>query len=411
MAESIRHARSVSPWLIPNKGGTAGDLHALTNTNKTSSQDEERISFVGTSDECVDKSLPEVTVSFPQAERGEIDTYLKLANLSSEPVGGIDLLDFSSALVDYYEYQRDSEAGTIERTVWVPKLAISSLSLDIADPEARVERTIELTSDNKIILGYGQKFGIHKKVTAGSGVSGSYAIDLSDPEPIVDPNESGVYVLRLDRTRDGETETLTLGTDYTFNTSTDDITVLAADGGDVYNVYYSAASFGTGGDPTTPDPLPTPCFIKADSVTVLISDGNEEIELTKLTSLSITATINRIDESVIGSDEKVLREIDDTPVDVSFGGRVKNSEILEAFMGHLDDDWGIVDIKKFLSNVRVTVKLYSDSTKSTFLLGYQVDGLSFQGDDEGFDAGDFGAFSVDASSSNLLITTTEADLT
>ena len=408
MSEIIRHGRSVSPWLIPNTGGTAGDVHGLTNTSKTTSQDEERIPFISTSDECVDKAIPEATLSLPQAERGEIGTYLKLANLSAEPVDGIDLLDFSSALVDYFEYQRDSEDGTVERTVWLPKLAISSLGIDIADPEARVERSIELTGDNKHILAYDNKYGIHLKITFGTGDT---TIDVSDPEPTADPNNSGAYILRLDRTRAGVTESLTLTTDYTYNPGTDLITIVDPDPGDVFNVYYSSDSWGTGGDITTKDPLPTPCFIKADSVTVLISDGSEEIELDKLTSASITATINRIDESVIGNNERVLREIDDTPVDVSLSGRVKDANILEAFMGHVDDNWGITDINEYLSTVRITFKMYSDSTKSTFLIGYQVSDLSFTGDDETFDAGDFGTFSVDCSASNLLITTDESNLT
>ncbi len=143
----------------------------------------------------------------------------------------------------------------------------------------------------------------------------------------------------------------------------------------------------------------------------MISDGNEEIELELLTSLSLGASIERIDEGVIGNDEKILKEISNTPVTVALSGRVKNAQVLEAFMGHLDDDWGITDVKKFLDNVRVTVKIYSDSTKDTFLIGYQVSGLSFTDDSEDFTANEFGTLDVNASSTNMLITTDEADLT
>lgn len=408
MAEIIRHARSVSPWIIPNKGGTAGDIHGLSNVNTATSQSSDDIFVVGKDTRCgVDKGIPEATVTFPQFERGEIDTYLKLANLSAEPVGGLDLLDFSSALVDYFQYERDAFEGNIEQTKWFPKLAISSLSIDIADPEANIERSIELTGDNKFELSHDNKYGIHQKVTFASGDT---TIDVSDPAPTIDPNNSGVYILRVDRTRAGETESLTLGTDYTYNNGTMEITITSPSSGDVYNVYYSSDDWGTGGDPTSTDSA-SPCVLKADSVTVLISDGNEEVVLDKLTSLSLSATITRLDEGVIGSDEKVLREIDETPVDVSLTGRVKNSEILTAFMGHVNDNWGITDINKYLETVRVTVKIYSDETKSTFLIGYQVDGLSFTDDSHDFTAGDFGTMTVNASSDNLLITTTEGDLT
>lgn len=412
MADSIRHARAVSPWFIPNKGGVARDLHGITNITGGASVDSEDIFVVGKSDKCAtDKAIPSATVSVTQLERGEILSYLTLANLDSEPVGGLDLLDFSEALVDVALYEREEFDGTVEQTVWFPKMAISSLSIDIADPEARIERSFELIGDNEHHLQYDNKILLHMEQTAPSGTSGSYPIDLtSTGVAALDPNNSGAYMLRVDRTRDGSTETLTLGTDYTYNPSGEVLTITAAEGDDVYNVYFSSDAFGPDGDPTSVDTA-SPCFLKADSVTVLVSDGNEEIELELLTSVSISATIERIDEGVIGNDEKVLKEISSTPVTVALSGRVRHVEVLEAFMGHLDDEWGITDVKRFLDNVRITVKIYSDSTKSTFLLGYQTSGLSFTDDSQDFTANEFGTLDVNASSTNLLITTTEADLT
>lgn len=409
MADSIRHARSVSPWFIPNKGGSASNLHGITNISGGASVDSEDVFVVGKSNKCAtDKSIPDATVSITQLERGEINSYLTLANLDDEPVGGITLLDFSDALVDIVLYGKDEFDGVIEKTVWFPKMAISSLGLDIADPEARLERSFEFIGDNEFNLQYDNKILVHVKNTAPSGTSGAYNIDLtSSGIPATDPNNSGAYMLRVDRTRSGETETLVLGTDYTYTVSGEVLNIVSALTGDVYNIYYSSNAFT---DPTSVDSA-TDCFIKADSVTVLISDGNEEISLDLLTSLSISASVERIDEGVIGNNEKILKEISSTPVTVSLSGRVKASEILEAFMGHLDDEWGITDTTRFLDNVRVTVKIYSDATKSTFLLGYQTSGLSFTDDTQDFTANEFGTVDVNASSTNLLITTTEADLT
>lgn len=412
MADSIRHSRSVSPWFIPNKGGSASDLHGITNITGGSSVDSTDVFVVGKSDKCAtDKAIPQATIAVKQLERGEIESYLTLANLADEPVGGLDLLDFSNALVDVALYERANFDGTIEQTNWFPKMAISSLTLDIADPEARIERSFDLTGDNEHQLNYDNKILIHKVDTAPSGTSGSYQIDLTSVGiPATDPNNSGAYMLRVDRTRDDETETLDLGTDYTYNTSGEVLTITSAEGDDVYNIYFSSDAFGIDGDPTSVDSA-SPCFLKADSVTVLISDTDEELELDLLTSLSIKATINRIDEGVIGNDEKILKEISDTPVDVSLSGRVKDSTILEAFMGHLNDSWGVTDVKLFLDTVRITVKIYSDATKDTFLIGYQTTGLSFKSDSQDFTANEFGTLDVSASSTNLLITTTEADLT
>jgi hypothetical protein len=320
MADSIRHARAVSPWFVPNKAGTSRDLHGITSITGGVSVDSEDVFVVGKKVKCgTDKSTPESSITVTQLERGEINSYLTLANLAAEPSGGLDLDDFSAALVDVFLYSKDAFNGNLEKTLWFPKTAIASLSLDIADAEARLERSFELTGDNKHELQYGNKYGIATTDTAPSGTSGNYVIDLSDPAPVEDPNNSGQYMLRVDRTRSGTTTTLTVTTDFTYSSGSSELTILSATSGDVYHIYYSAASFGTGGDPTTVDST-TPCFLNADTVTVLISDGTTEVELDKLTSLSLSASLNRIDENVIGKEERELREIEDTPVTVSLTG-------------------------------------------------------------------------------------------
>lgn len=412
MADAILHARAVSPWFVPNKGGTARDLHGLSNISLGSSVDSEDVFVIGKQDKCAtDKSTPEATVSATQYERGEINSYLTLANLDALPSGGMDLNDFSAALVDVVLYERDEFDGTIVGTKWVPKTAISSLAIDISDPESRIERSFELAGNNKHELSGDNAILVHVKATAGSGVSGNFVIDVTDyGVPAADPNNSGAYILRVDRTRDGETVEIALTTDYTYNPTGEVVTILAAETDDVYNVYFSTDDFGVEGDPTTVDTA-DPCFLKANSVRVLLSDGTTELELDILTSLSISASIERIDESVIGSDEYVLREISATPVEVSLSGRVKDSTILDAFMGKLAAGAGITDINKYLDNVRVTVLIYSDSTKSTFLLGYQTDGLSFTSDGQDITAGEFGTLDVSASSTNLLISNQIADMT
>lgn len=407
MADAIRHARSVSPWFIPNKGGNPSNLHGITSITGGSSVASEDVFVMGKSEKCAtDKDIPESTLSITQLERGEIASYLTLANLDAEPVGGLDLLDFGNALVDVALYERDSFSGAVEQTFWFPKMAISSLGLDIADPEARIERSFDLIGDNELQLNYTNKILIHKNDVAGSGVAGAYPIDLTSAGiPELDPNNSGAYILRVDRTRAGVTETITA---YTYNPVGEILTITSALTGDEYNIYYSAAAFGT--DPTSVDSA-SPCFLKADSVTVLLSDGTTEVALDLLTSLSISGTFERIDESVIGNDEKILREIQSTTVDVALNGRVKESTFAEAFMGQLGNNWGITDVKKFLDNVRLTVKIYSDSTKATFLIGYQVDNLSFTDDSQAFTANEFGTLDVSATSTNMKITTTEGDLT
>ena len=410
MADEILHSRAISPWFIPNKGGSGDDLHGLTDVGDDPSVASEDVNVIGKKLKCgTDTETPEITIPLTLLERGEIDSYLTLANLDSEPAGGFDLLDFNSSLVDTVYYLKDEFNGNLIASMWSPKCAVSSITLNIDDPEARITRDIELSSDDRRVLLGNNKYLIHVEDTAPSGTSGSYIINVSDPVPIVDPNPTALYMLRIDRTRSGETVTLTEVTDYTYTVVGEDIDILSALADDVYNVYYSASSFGGAGDPTTVD-NDSICFLKAENITVLISDGTTELEMDRLSSLTLTATLNRIDESVLGDDERVLREIDDTPVTVDLSGRIKNWNGEKAFMNQLADTEVISSVKLFNDNIKVTVKIYDNANKDIFLIGYQIDNLSYTDGSFSASATEFATMDISAQSDDLLITATEGNL-
>ncbi|KKL45364.1 hypothetical protein LCGC14_2356450, partial [marine sediment metagenome] len=306
-------------------------------------------------------------------------------------------------------YIKDAFDGNLVSSMWMPKCAINSLAINFDDPKGRITRDIEVGSDDRRIFLGGNKYLIRVEDTAASGVSGNYVIEISDPAPVVDPNNVGVYVLRIDRTRGSTTTSLTITTDYTYDNSPKEITVVAAIAGDVYNVYYSAASFGSAGDPTTVD-SDSICFLKAENITVLIDDGSTEQEMDRLSSLSISVTFNRIDENVLGNDERILREISDTPVTVSFSGRLKNYYDEKAWMVELGNTDVISSVKLFSDDVKITVKIFNNADKDTFLIGYQIDNLSYTDGSFSTAANEFGTMDVTAEGDNLVITTTELDL-
>ena len=408
--DDIRHARAISPWIIPNKGGSPDDLHGLTDIGGDPSVGSEKVYVMGKKASCgTDTETPEVTIPLTLLERGEIDSYLTLSNLDSKPAGGFDLLDFNSSLVDVVYYMKDEYDGTVDASIWMPKCTVNSINLNIDDPEARITREIELGSDDRQVLLGNNAFLIHVEDTAPSGTAGNYVIDISDPVPIVDPENAGVFVLRLDRTRAGETTSLTKTTDYTFNDPTDEITIIAALADDVFNVYYSASSFGTGGDPTSID-SDSICFLKAENVTILIDDGTNEVEMDRVSSLTLSATLNRIDENVVGNDERILREISDTPVTVDFSARVKNYNGEKAFMNALGDTSVISSVKSFLTNIKITIKIYNNADKDTLLIAYQVADLSYTDGSFSSSANEFATMDVSAESDDVLITDSAGDL-
>lgn len=410
MAQEIRHAASVKPITIPVLADVDPDnVDRCQSFSGGVSQPKEDVYELGRKVKvCTDKDTLEATASITQLEYGTLDTFLQLANLSAKPSGGITLSDFDDARTDIYQPGKDEYNGNVEQTLWLQKMVLDSFSLSI-DAEERIERTFELSGDFFKVLREGNKYLIFKTDDAPSGTSGNYDIVLNDPAPVEDPNNSGDYMLQVYRIRSGEATELVKTTDYTYNNGTNTLTILSALASDHYRIWYSAASYGTAGDPFVENDIDD-CYIKADSVTVLIDDGtNPAVELTRLTAFSIDATLNRIDEGVVGSDEKIIKDVESSEVSVSLSGYNKNSLIEEVLMNQAGQSWGIIDVSRF-GEVDVIVKIYEDSTKSTFKIGYKMTGLTFDDKSKDYTANEFGDKSVNLSSDNLLITDSEGDL-
>lgn len=409
--QAIRHASAVKPLTIPvNSDVSRDNMDRVQSISGGVSQPSEDVFELGRLDKvCTDEGILDSTLSITQLEYGTIDSFLQFAGLSAEPVGGLTLSDFNTALTDLQQPGKTEFGGTVEQTLWLQKLSVDSISLDFADPEAKIERTFELSGDKYKMLRKANKYLIFVEDDAATGVSGNYVINISDPAPVEDPNNTGVYVLQLYRIRSGVATELALTTDYTFNQPSNEITILSANAFDNYRIWYSAGSYGSAGDPTELNDVDD-CFLKAESITVFIDDGvHAAVELDLLTSLSIAATLNRIDEGVLGNDEKILRDVETTEVTLSLDGRIKDSTIEEVLMGEAGQDHGIIDADLF-GEVSVVVKIYEDSTKTTFKMGYKMTGLTFSDESKDFDANAFGTKPVSLSGTNLLITAIEGNL-
>lgn len=406
MANEIRHASATKPIVIPWNGDT--QLQNIDRVQAISggvNQPSENVYEIGRLEKvCTDLKILEESCSLTQLEYGEIDFYLALANLSSKPSGGLTLSDFDASLVDIISVGKDKFNGSMEQTLWLPKLSLNSLSLNIPDADSRIERTFELGGDFFRILKHDNKVYLHKIFTVPSGYSESaYDIVLNDPAPVVNPNVANQYIERVIRVRSGETSELHLTTDYTWTNGTTTLSVLSADSGDIIKVVYTAASFGTAGDYTALNDADL-CYITADSVRVTLQSGTgQEVELTRLTGLNISATLNRISEGVIGLQEKLLKNVESYEVTVALDGRVKDATIEEVLMGQAGNDWGIIDPNFFKTNLTLRVYIYEDALKSTFKLGYKVSGLAFTDTTQDANANEFWTSGINLSSDNLLI--------
>jgi hypothetical protein len=414
MGQIIRHSKANKPRMYPYNSDVApSDMDRVQSFSGGGNQPFEMLYEWGREEKmAVDMGILESTVTSTQLESGSMDTYLKLANLSSVPVGGLDLDDFSNAKIDIITVGKDDYEGNLEQTLWLPKLSLNSITVSVADAEAKVERSYELSGDILRRLRGDNKYFIYKRDEVESGYSEDpYDITLTDPIPVVDPNHAGIYIMRLLRIRSGVTSELVLTTDYTYTNLTHVLQVLEATSGDIYKIYYTSDSWGTAGDPTSLNDADD-YFLDADSVTVTLQSGTgTEVEMDLLTSLNIVAALNRMSEAVIGSDEKILKEVESKTTTVTLGGRVKNSTIEEVLMGQAGSDWGIIDAQLFKDDITVRLKVYEDETKTTFKIGYKSTNLFMTSttQDEG-GANEFLSENVTLQSDNLLISDNESDI-
>ena len=410
---SIRHASATKPRVIPWNGSTQPiDIDRVQAISGGVNQPQELVYEVGRLDKvCTDLKILEEKCSLTQLEYGEVDFYLALANKATLPSGGLQLSDFDDALVDIISVGKDKFGGTMEQTLWLPKLSLNSLAFNIANADARIERTFDLGGDFFKILKANNKIFMQKIYTVPSGFAAApYAIVISDPAPVLDPNVATKYIQRVLRVRAGVTTELEVTTDYTWTNGTTTLSVLLATTGDILKVVYTAASFGTGGDYTTLNDADL-CYINADSVKVTLQSGvGTEVELDRLTSLNLTATLNRISEAVIGLNEKLLKNVQTYDVKVALNGRVKDATIEEVLMGQAGTNYGIIDPNFFKTDLVLRVYVYEDATKSTFKLGYKVTGLAFSDNTQDASANDFWSNGINLSSDNMLISDVEIDI-
>jgi len=407
---TIRHASAFKPLSVPVLADVPmANWDRVQSFAATTTQPLENLYELGRLPKMVsDKDILETTLSISQFEYGEVDSFLQIANLAAEPSGGFELADFDAGRLDFISPGKDVYQGTVEQTLWMENMSLDSLGIEI-NANDRLMRTFEFSGERAKIARNANKYVIFKEDDAPSGTSGSYAIVLNDPAPVVNPNVAGEYILKVYRVRAGVATELAITTDYTWTNGTTTLTILAGLASDNYRIWYTAGSYGSAGDPEVLNDVDA-YYLRSENVTVTIDDGvNTPVELTALTSLSITATFNRTEEAVIGTVEKI-KDTESYDVAVALGGFVKSFPIEEAFMGQAGQSWGLIDYSLF-DEVEIVVKVYGEAAKSNFIIGYKIPGVVFaDSNSNSFDANAFGSGDINCSGDELIISTDISDM-
>jgi len=288
--------------------------------------------------------------------------------------------DFKTPTFDIAAFLTDDD-GTFRGTLVYPKLRTSGFSINISDPDATIERTFDLVGEQHLVWQGANKYYIHVEHTAGSG--NDDVVDLSARTPVIDPDidvsktDAEKYIHRVVRIRSGVSTELDLSSDVTYNTGTEELTILDVQTGDIFKTWHtSSAAPATLFTPNDTDPS----ALNADSAEIFLylpasGSPTQSDKILRLQSATIDVTFDREDLKEIGNSQVVQRSVIDSTVNVTLGRILEQFTIEEVLRGEAPG-YGKIDVEKLTDNASLIIKIYEDNTKTTLKYGFKADNLS-----------------------------------
>lgn len=388
--------------VVPTEIDRLQELSASSTLNRTKIEELGREGLVDWK-----KATPSVSVTLRQLEYGSFEFWQQLANVASTDTK-IEAKDFKTSLGDIAGYETDDD-GTFLSTVWYPKLKLSGFGISIGDPDAIAERTFNLVGEDRIILKGTGKYlislidsasAVGHQIVIGSGGFADY------PAPVEDQDNSGNYFLRCVRYRSSVATELTEGTDYTWDNGIQTITIDGSADGDVYRYIYSAASYITDEEPFTANDSDL-ASITADSVSIYLGSGSEY--LYKLQSVSCDVSLDRFDVREIGNGSVVKEGARDITTNITLGRILEDYTVDQVLRGE-GSTYRKLDIKKFIDELTLVIKFYSDDGKGIFKCGMKWTDLAPASLDDANSLNDYSTSGISMVGESMFLTSDENEL-
>lgn len=406
---SIVHAGYFKPRIyVYNYDVTPANVDRLQSFTGSPTLPVDQLYEIGRYDKlCSQKRPPEVPISQEQFEYGSLEYYLKLAGKSSGDT--VELEDFDDTFFDFVGYEGMSETD-FRSSILFPKARLNGFGLNLAGPEDIIKRSFDFTADSKIIFQNDNKYWVYKRfiVESGNVASGNISnFTVDDPDPVQDPDTTK-YFHRILRIRGG-VATLLDSTDYTFTPGTGNLAVNNSQIADVIKVYYTSSIYIIGQEYHTLNDVDD-CAYRAYNASIYLIDGVSSNYVHMLTSLSLGVSFDRQDVKELGNKNTQETGIRTRDVTISTTGFDKNYTFQEILRGVEGTNYGKIDIEKFKDTLAIVVKIYDNSDKDTFKIGYQTTGLAVESLEKGVPVNDFVTKNLTLKSDNLKITTDESSL-
>jgi len=376
------HSSYYQPRVFPLYGDVApAEIDRAQAIDPTTTLNREKVEEIGR-DGVVGykKGSPTVAYRLTQLEYGSMEFFRKITN-KEDSVTTITLADFKTPAFDVCAYLTDDD-GTFLGTKVYPKLRTSGFSVNIADPDAIIERSFDFVGEEAFDLQGNNKYYIYETKTCASGSDDE--VDLSARPPVADPDVDGgatdeeKFIYRVVRvTSAGVSTELTVTTDYTYSDSTKVLTLASVATDDVIKVWYSSgtapATLFTNNDADA-------TAISADSCSIYLyipASGKPSSSdyIYRLQSVTIDVTFEREDLKEIGNKRVVQRGVTDQTVSVTLGEILESFTVEEVLAGQASG-YGKIDVENLTDSATLIVKVFEDNTKSTFKYGFKAEGLS-----------------------------------
>jgi len=374
-------ASKYRPRIFPINGDVASaEIDRAQAIDSTISLNRDRIDEIGREDAVgYMKKSPTVGYKLTQLEYGSMEFFEKLVNSESHGESGEDAIsndDFKESYFDICAFLTDDD-GTFRGTMWYPALRTAGFSITIGDPQAMIERSFDFVGEQAIIWQGVNKYLIVDSHTCETGDDN--VINLTAKTPVVDPDNAGVYMLRVIRVSGAVSTELALTTDYTYNDGTQDLTILSVTEGDVIKYWYTygteeLANVQFSNNDSSPAGLLGDCASIYLYVPATGKPGASDY-VYRVQSISFDVKFDREDLREIGNKNVVQRGIKNTTVTATLGRILDQFTIEEVLRGEASG-YGKIDVAEFSDDISLIVKIFTDNTKSTLAYGFRCDNMS-----------------------------------
>jgi len=359
------HAKMCKPRAFPwNNDRDPEQIDRLQNITGNQTLNREKVYEIGRVGRLgFKKSTPSFAYTATQFEYGSMAFWYDLANKEDPASGG---LDNSIDLDDLVETQTDIAAfltddnTTFRGTIWFPNLRVNSFSVNIADPDATIERKFDLVGEDYKMLD-GNYLAFQKATAAGAST-----VIVLNPVPV--QYALGDYIFRVLRVRSGVVSELVETADWAFAAPAT-VTVTGGVNGDIIKVYYEAATGATNWTDNDVDPD----LLLAEYAEIRLKVG-VSTRIYRLQSVGIDVKFDRADYKEIGNSEVVQRGVNNKTVTISLDRFAENFALEDIFAS--DTTYPYINPRDFAEDIQMQVLIYKEKEHTNFKIGYLVTGLS-----------------------------------